>query len=335
MEADVLKKAFDDELDRFLSTRRALLPEALPMIDELARLLAAGGKRLRPAFCYWGFRAGGGEHDGRIVRAAAALELLHTFAIVHDDIMDSCDTRRGQPTVHAALGLNVAILVGDLALVLADTALAESGFEGPVLAEAQRRYNRMRQEVIAGQFLEDGLASKPVDESIVLRVAELKSGFYSVMEPLSIGLALAGVPMSEQERRFEGLLSFGGTIGVAFQLRDDLLGTFGDPETTGKPSDSDMREGKRNLLHARASVLLEGSEEGGFFERRWGGENLTIDEVTRLRSLIESSGARAAIEETLEAMRARALDRLGSLDVGEDVRAALTDLAFAVTERQL
>jgi geranylgeranyl diphosphate synthase type I len=316
-----LRHEIDAELTTFLSHRATALPEAQPLLDEIARMMQAGGKRIRPLFCYWGFRAAGGE-EGSIVRSAAALELLHTFAIVHDDIMDASDERRGEPTVHVRHGMEVALLVGDLALVLADEVFTTSGFPPPRLLTAFAAYSRMRQEVIAGQFLDHAAASQTITEETARRIAVLKSGRYSVEEPLLIGAALAGA----SEDVHASLAAFGAPLGEAFQLRDDLLGTFGDRSTVGKPVDSDIREGKRNVLFAKTIDAL-GGDDHRFFETHWGGgSKLTDDEVERLRSLVDDSGARAQTETLLEGLVAQATAALAVMETGDEPRAALTEL---------
>lgn len=306
------------------------LPDAAPLIDELRRLVAAGGKRIRPALCYWGYAAGGGEHGDAIVRAAAALELLHTFAVVHDDIMDAALLRRGVPTVNALRGESTALLAGDLALVLADAELMGSGFDRPALMNAFGVYSRMRQEVVAGQYLELHLAeTRSTSEEDARRVAVLKSGRYSVREPLLIGACLADAP----QHVAGGLARAGETLGEAFQLADDLLGTFGDEAETGKPVDSDARTGKRNVLYAKTVASLSG-EERDFFLDRWGsGDALDAGDVARLRALVESSGARAATQVLLDDLAASARAALEALDVDDEPKAALLTLAEQLTNR--
>jgi geranylgeranyl diphosphate synthase type I len=320
----------DADLARFLATRRSELEETGPLIDEISRLMAAGGKRLRPAFCYWGYRAAGGAHDDAIVRTAAGLELLHTFAIVHDDIMDHADERRGQPTTQALLGIDVAILVGDLALVLADAAFMSSGFESRAIASAFDVYSLMRQEVIGGQYLDVKSAQQtPFDVAHARRIAVLKSGRYSVEKPLKIGATL-GEASSEL---LEQLRQFGAPLGEAFQLRDDLLGLFGTRSSLGKPVDSDIRQGKRHVLYAQTVAALDGQERE-WFDGHWGGgEGLTNDDVDRLRALVEASGARAATEGLLEDLKSRSLEALDGLKTDDAARAALRDLALRATER--
>lgn len=323
-----LRRSIETALGEWLDFKRSELPEAVPLLDEIERIARAGGKRLRPAFCYWGYRAGGGAHSDEVIRAAAALELLHTFALVHDDIMDAAEERRGQPSVHAKHGVAFAILVGDLALVLADGLLMRSGFPVERLSGAFAAYSRMREQVIAGQYLDVAAVDKPeLGEEDARRIALLKSGLYSIEEPMAIGALLAGAPGS----LLEGLSRFGRPLGEAFQLRDDLLGTFGDPRVTGKPVDSDIRQGKRNVLYARMVAAL-GAPDRDLVIDAWGkGGALSDAEVARLRNLIESSGARRGIEDLLGKLRDEALAALNDLAIDPQPRAALAHLAEIAT----
>ena len=329
---DGLTVQFDRELVRFLSERRDNLGDAALLIDEMLRLVGAGGKRFRPSFCYWGYRAAGGDHCDEIVRGASSLEILHTFAIVHDDIMDVSDERRGLPTTFAKHGVNVALLVGDLALVLADAAFMSSGFSPDRLTDAFAAYSRMRQEVIAGQYLDIDAATKAViTVEEARRIAVLKSGRYSIEEPLAIGAALAGAPHDLRE----GLIRFGAPLGEAFQLRDDLLGTFGDRSSVGKPVDSDIREGKRHVLFAMTAEALTGAERDRFLGD-WGrGAALDDGDVGRLRELVVSSGAKAKTETLLEELKARAASVLGELELPGEARSALEELAHRATYRDV
>jgi geranylgeranyl diphosphate synthase type I len=329
---DDLVAMFDGELERFLEQKRASLVEAQPMTNEIARLLGAGGKRLRPLFCYWGYRAGGGSHGPEIVAAASGLELLHTFAIVHDDIIDRSKERRGLPTTYALLGTDIALLVGDFALVLADAALMESGFDASLLNEAFEAYSRMRQEVIAGQYLDVVAAARSgvsVDEA--RRIAVLKSGRYSIQEPLVIGARLAGAP----EEVVKGLSDLGTPLGEAFQLRDDLLGIFGDPEQTGKPVDDDIRQGKRHVLYAHALELLKGEQHARFAELWGGGDRLSEAAVNEVRDILIAGGARAATEDLVDDLKAQTHEILAAMDVDEGSRAALADLSRRAIDRAI
>jgi geranylgeranyl diphosphate synthase type I len=232
-----LRVLFDETLHDFLAARgreiELMDPDASGLVDEVVRLLDAGGKRLRPTFCYWGYRAGGGNgDDGRIVRAAAALELLHTMALIHDDLMDEAKERRDVESskVHLAadaqrrglavtperFGLSSAILVGDFAAVLADRMFLEAGFAATVTTRALDRYHRMRTQMAVGQFLD--VAGSARSPSTAKRVAWLKGGAYTVEGPLVIGASLADASI-----QVEALLRrYGEPLGQAFQLRDDL-----------------------------------------------------------------------------------------------------------------
>jgi geranylgeranyl diphosphate synthase type I len=327
---DQLVGAIDQEIERWLDDRLTKLAHSDVLIEEMRRLIRAGGKRLRPSFCYWGYRAAGGESEETIVRAAASLELLHTFAIVHDDIMDASDERRGEPTVHVHRGTSVALLVGDLALVFADDMFMTSGFTPEVLAAAFRPYSRMRQQVIAGQYLDVVAASDPLTtEEHARLVARMKSGRYSVQEPLAIGATLGGASPD----LIEELARFGSPLGEAFQLRDDLLGMFGERASTGKPVDSDVREGKHHLLYARTVASLEGPDRDFFLAHWGGGSDLTSGTVERLTDLVETSGARAYTEGLLESLCADADGQLEKLAVPLEVHTALRELAHLATGR--
>ena len=327
---DELRSMIDEELGAFLSARRAALPEGGLLLDEIERLVRAGGKRLRPSFCYWGARAGGSQHGPEIVKAAASLELLHTFAIVHDDIMDRSDERRGEPTVHQKHGNEVALLVGDLALVLADELFFTAGFQADVTLRAFTAYSRMRQEVIVGQFLDvDASDKRDVDVALARRIAVLKSGRYSVQEPLLIGALLADA----SKRTIEDLTTFGEPVGEAFQLRDDLLGLFGDRSSIGKSTDSDIREGKRHLLYAFTRELLDGPDRD-FFLARWGaGADLDDAEVERLRHLVADSGAKERAETHLASLRDRSGQVLERMEIPPEAKEALRNLSARATHR--
>jgi geranylgeranyl diphosphate synthase type I len=266
---DRVRERVDPAIARFLADRRAELagmdPEAVVLVDELLRLVAAGGKRIRPALCVWAHRAAGGLDAPPIVKAAAALELLHTFALVHDDVMDGTDERRGVEATHVRFakaappgldpdgyGTSVAILVGDLAAVLAEQRLRTCGASPGPLEAALGRFDRMRVEMAAGQFLDlGGLATEPGRDAARARVASLKTGSYTAAGPVLIGSALA-----EAGPAVEGPLRvYARLVGEAFQLRDDLLDGEADPTAAARVDD----------LVARAGDALEGApleEEG-------------------------------------------------------------------------
>jgi geranylgeranyl diphosphate synthase type I len=269
---EAVRGRVDEVLASFLVARREemvkLAPDAGVVVDEIRRLVAAGGKRIRPAFCYWGYRAAGGEEGEPIYRAGAALELFHTFAIVHDDVMDQSETRRGVPSTYARFagaragepgalryGRSVAVLAGDLAAVLADEALLDSGFPPDRLLPALRRYARMREEVAAGQFL-DISGAAATSEAAAATVASLKTGAYTVEGPMHIGALLAG----GGPEVLAALSQFAGPLGRAFQLRDDVLdqGEGMIPGATAAEVNRLVRESRASLDHA--AIVKEAAE---------------------------------------------------------------------------
>jgi geranylgeranyl diphosphate synthase type I len=339
----------DAELDRLLQDQRRRMvagdPEVARPFDELDRIVGAGGKRIRPLFCLLGSQAGGGEAGPEIVRSAAALELLHTFAIVHDDVMDRSSVRRGRPAswvemadAHrregmggdpASFGIAAAVLVGDLALVLADQVFLGAGFPPARMLPALERYNRMRAEMVAGQYL-DVLAAHAgtTGEAEARRVAVLKSGLYTVEGPLHIGCLLAGGGAG----LLATLSAYGVPLGEAFQIRDDVLGVFGDPSATGKDRDSDLREGKRTVLVARTLALVEKADRR-FIEERLGRPDLSAGDVDRIRALMEDSGALASTLRLIEELTEEAKSALGPEAMPSEVAEILRDMADVLALR--
>jgi geranylgeranyl diphosphate synthase type I len=319
----LLRDRVDATLSAFLAAQRdALDAGGHALLDEIERLLSAGGKRLRPTFCFWGHIAAGGEDGVEIVRASAALELLHTFAIVHDDVIDRSPLRRGAPSTHRTLGDAAAILTGDLALVLADRLLATSGFAPAQLAHATERYDRMRMEAVSGEYLD--VKASATDESAALRIAALKSGGYTVAHPLAIGAILAG-----NDGVLGALEAYGRPLGVAFQLRDDVLGVFGDPSRTGKDRDGDLREGKRTVLVAKARAMTT-EPDRAFLDAELGRPDVDAE---RVRAVLRDSGA---LDATLALIDELAGDAKAALDpdaIARPAVAPLMELADLVAAR--
>src|SRR4051794_13184241 len=240
-------------------------PEMLELIDGVGLLATHGGKRLRPALVYYTYRAFGGGSDDAVLPLALATELLHTYLLIHDDIMDHAEVRRGLPAAHvrfrdahrthglkgdaADFGRSVAILLGDLAqswaVELAGISTERSAGRGISSRELARCFSAMCQEVIGGQYLELLVAQRrTATEEELFRVLRLKSGRYTAERPIQLGALLAGAPATA----IADLSRYGAAVGEAFQLQDDLLGMFGDPGTVGKPVDADLREGKYTFL---------------------------------------------------------------------------------------
>ena len=332
----------------------AMGPELEPVRTMAAELLD-GGKRLRPAFCAWGYVAAAGLPDAAttapLLRAAASLDLLHVAALVHDDVMDSSDLRRGRPAAHrqfetqhvaagrlgdaGAFGRAGAILLGDLLLMWSAELLLRSGMGAAALARATPVAETMRTEVTGGQFLDIVAQARPLggDPAAALaeagRVVEYKSARYTVQRPCQLGAALGGGDAALQG----ALAAFGSPAGRAFQFRDDLLGVFGDSAVTGKPAGDDLREGKRTVLVAHAHA---GTDDAGrtLLEARLGDPDLDADGVAALQDVIAASGAVEAVEAMIADGLAQALGALDTAPVTDEGRRGLTALAEAAVRRQ-
>jgi geranylgeranyl diphosphate synthase, type I len=326
------------ELDRIASDLR-------PMTDIATRFVLDRGKRLRPAFCYWGARAVGAADSDAVVRAAASLELLQACALIHDDVIDRSSTRRGNPAAHVQFaslhvdrewvgdstdfGAAGAILLGDLFLVWSESMLATSGIDDRALSRARPISDAMRVELMAGQFLdvvEQARGGGSVERA--LRVARYKAAKYTVERPLHLGAAIGDGPSSA----FDAFSRFGLPLGEAFQLRDDLLGVFGDPAVTGKPAGDDLREGKRTVL---ISLAIDTATPAGrnALERDLGDPALDETGVEALREVVSASGAGATVEHMIAERVETALAALAAAELDPVARGALVALAGAATRR--
>ena len=350
LDPDDFRAGLQSVIDDFLDDQAIRLA---PLGDDAARLIAeahlavGGGKRFRAAFCYWGYRAVASPDAAEqqcLLRACAALELLHASALVHDDYMDASDTRRGRPATHRAFesehrkagwsgdpeqyGAAAAILLGDLLLTWADELLRRCGLPLDRVASAMEVFDLCRSEVVAGQFLDVSVQARGrADMDTAMTVLRYKSAKYSIERPLHIGAALAGGGPDV----LAALTEFGLPLGEAFQLRDDQLGVFGDSQVTGKPAGDDLVEGKRTVLVALA---LEGMtpERADVLDRALG-TDLSAEQVENLRALIIESGADQQVETLISDLSARSLTGLEKAEVLPDAEVALTELASAVTQR--
>lgn len=340
----------DALLDAFLAEKACELDAVDAAIGEVVGvvrgLVAAGGKRLRPAFVHWGHAATGAAPGPGVVRAAAAVELLHTFALLHDDVMDRSARRRGRDTAHVALaarhrdagrlgdsawfGTSAAVLAGDLAYVWADELLDGTAMPAAAVDRARRVFTTLRNEVIAGQYLDLVLAADPdAGEHAATRVALLKSARYTVTRPLELGAALGDV---DGAGRVSGALrAYGDAVGLAFQLRDDVLGLFGDPAATGKSAADDLREGKRTLLVLRALRLAD-RRQRAVLAAALGDPLLDDARADEARTVVAATGALASVEALLAAEHAKALDAADG--VPEPARSALRALAALAIRRR-
>ncbi|WP_152361698.1 polyprenyl synthetase family protein [Microlunatus speluncae] len=360
--ADPLSPAFTDAvavvLDEFLDAQRdtlAAIDPALAPLHAMARDLLAGGKRIRPAGTVWGYVAAAGLPADRefapLLAAAASLDLLHVSALVHDDVMDGSDLRRGRPAAHRqferlhaeqglvgaaeTFGRAGAILYGDLLLIWSSELLHRSGLPAAALGRALPLLESMRTEVTAGQYLDILAQSRPLsahDLSTAIetaeRVVEYKSAKYTVQRPCQFGASLGGA----DERLLDVLARYGSALGRAFQFRDDLLGVFGDERLTGKPAGDDLREGKRTVLIAHTLAAAAPVARGRFTDL-FGRSDLDHDQVATLRQIIADSGAQDAVETMINSSHAEALAALTDAPITPEGNQALTTLATLASHR--
>ena len=312
-------------------------------MEHIGRLVLGGGKRLRPSFCHWGYvGAGGHAGDQQILDAGAALELMHAFALFHDDVMDEAASRRGTPTTHTVFanahaaagwagesrrfGEGVAILVGDLAFVMADQLLIDAPRDAWVI------WNELRTELNIGQLL-DIVGSVQGDRRLdkAERICRYKSGKYTVERPLHLGAVLAAPDRAEE--LLPALSAYGLPLGDAFQMRDDVMGAFGDEAVTGKPVGGDLREGKPTPLLARAVLASTPAQRAVLDEV--GSPNLDDADIERMQQVIVDTGALAALEKQIAALTDEAIAAIEVAPISASSRDELIALAHYVSRRDI
>ncbi|WP_236984041.1 MULTISPECIES: bifunctional (2E,6E)-farnesyl/geranyl diphosphate synthase [Mycobacterium] len=348
--------AVTDQLRQYLRGRRSessfLGADYHELTGWLEDFALTGGKRLRPVFAYWGWDAVTTEPpDPEVLLLFSALELLHAFALVHDDVIDGSATRRGRPTAHvhfAALhrerrwqgpadqfGVSAAILLGDITHAWANDIVARTALDPGARVRVERVWSDIRTEVLGGQYLDIIAEAAPpasAEESVAaaMKVATYKTACYTVTRPLQLGAAAA----ADRPDIAAAFQSFGTDLGVAFQLRDDVLGVFGDPAVTGKPSGDDLRSGKRTVLLAEATRLAEKSDPlAANLLRSSIGTDLTDAQVHELRAVIAGVGALAAAEDRIAELTGRALATLASAPITASAKTGLSELAQLATDR--
>jgi geranylgeranyl diphosphate synthase type I len=340
---------FQERLSGWLAAKRreltAEVPEAAELVDAVAELAVAGGKRLRPALVHHTYLGCGGRAEAVVMPVALATELLHTYLLVHDDIMDHAEVRRGLPAAHVRFaaahraqgwrgdavdfGRSAAILAGDLAHTWAVELFAEAGPAVPAAARAEldRCFAAMCGEVIGGQYLELRLAlEQEASEDELLRVLRLKSGRYSVERPIQLGALLAAAPAATRE----ALSRYGHALGEAFQLQDDVLGLFGDADAVGKPVGGDLEEGKYTFLihHALAAADATNAADAARLRAALGRPGLGSAEIAAVVGIIRRSGALERVKEMIATRLTTARSALAGLDLepaGADFLAGLVD----------
>ena len=349
------RRHLDAELSAMLGRRLAELgflgDDRAPFDDVLGRLVRGPGKRLRPAFVYWGYRAAGGTGAGPGVSAAlrvgCAVEFLHACALICDDLMDGSTVRRWAPAAHVALagtharqgwhgdpgrfGQAAALALGLQAFTWADSAICDAGLPPGVLPGVLRVFAVLRTEVIGGQYLDLVQACRGgADRAAARRIAQYKSARYTVERPLQLGAAVAGLPAPDAAGFLSG---YGLPLGEAFQLRDDILGVFGDPAETGKPTGEDIREGKQTLLLVLARELA-GPAERRAIDLAAGHPGASDSEVMGARKALAGCGALDAVEREISRLTGQARAAVAAEPgLPPAARSALLGLAAETTRR--
>jgi geranylgeranyl diphosphate synthase type I len=344
-----VRQRIDAVLREFTDAKAEQIPAGVdigPAVRLLADFVLIGGKRIRAQLGYWGWRGAGGqdeEIDGAY-RAGAALELCHCFGLIHDDIIDASETRRGRPTLHRALaglhsqqtwrgssdsfGNSTALLLGDLCLFWADELLTRACPPDRISA-VRSAWHDMRVAEVCGQMFEMvAQAGRDFTVPTGLAVARYKTALYATARPLQVGGALAGAPPD----LLRSYLDFGTPLGEAFQLRDDILGVFGTPEVTGKSATDDLLEGKPTVLIARALELAD-AEQRAAIDRFYGDPHLDEDGAAVLREAIHATGAKDSVEEMIKERVELALAALADSRATGEARTVLSDLALMITDR--
>jgi geranylgeranyl diphosphate synthase type I len=350
-----LREQIEAQLQDFLTTQSnyftAIAPELKPAATSLTAFVINGGKRFRPLFAAVGAMGAGSQLNDAEIRAFASLELLQACALVHDDLMDASDTRRGEPAIHklfesmhesekfqgkaTQFGLSASVLIGDLALIWSDQMLNSSGIKSESLLAALSVHDEMRVELIAGQYLdvfEQARGTQSVAQA--LNIARYKSAKYTIERPLHLGAAIA-IPDAAKRAQLVSIYSeFGLPLGEAFQLRDDLLGVFGDPKVTGKPAGDDLREGKRTVLMAMTHDRISGPAEAEFL-KEFGNHDISDSAITRLQEIISETGAAMHVEDLIEDLTSTALEALNRDEIVPQARELLTEMAIIATKRNM
>ncbi len=358
--AGLIQERLDDTISQHLTDLAELGSDPEPFLAE-ARAYLAGGKRMRAQFAILGYRAVRQleltdvptPELAAILDAACALELFHAAALIHDDVIDRSDTRRGRPAAHRHFeslhraqgwrgdtrhfGVSAAVLLGDLLQSWADELLqqaCDATADRASASAARGHFNRMRSEVAVGQYLDvveeqrTTFAAQREQLERSTKVLVYKSAKYSVEAPLLIGGALAGATEDQEQ----SLRDFGLPVGVAFQLRDDLLGVFGDAEQTGKPAGDDLLEGKRTVLVTLARESLP-STQRLIFDELLGDPHLDDDQLGMLQLTIRSSGAVQKVEQMITRNVERAEAALDFAPLDAAVREQLVSLAHRAAKR--
>ncbi len=346
---------FKSQIDPFLNAyfeeklreASSIDPEVVVLVEEIRRFVQNGGKKIRPAFTYAGYVACGGRSHDAILYASSAIEMMHGFALIHDDIIDKADLRRDNPSVHRVFedfhkkrnftgspedfGLAAAILAGDLALSFADELLNDAPFPAERIRRAKNYFDLNKKQVILGEYL-DVLAPvrKQISEADVLKILEYKTAKYTIERPMHIGAILAGA----EEDILQGFSSYAVPLGQAFQIQDDILGTFSTEEIIGKPVDSDIKEGKKTLLVVKTYEFCD-KKDKKLLNSVLGNKHAQPGDINRVRSIMRSCGALQYTQELAARLINKAKEGIYNVKLVEEGKNYLLQAADYLLTRKM
>jgi geranylgeranyl diphosphate synthase type I len=343
---NTFKQKLDPRLKKYLDEKVAeaqeIDPQAAELVRAVRRMVLSGGKRLRPAFMYYGYKAAGGRDEEAIIYTCQAIELLHAYLLIHDDIIDNSDLRRGQPTIHKVFenriitiedrnfGVAAAILAGDYASAFAQEILTRAPFDDHAIRRARKILDQLLLEVIAGEFVDVLSGIKPQssfgEQELIL---EYKAARYTIVRPLQLGAALANAG----DDVFAAFTAYGIPLGKAFQIQDDILGMFGDEETLGKPADSDIKEGKKTYLILKAYEEANDTQKA-ILDHVVGNKNARDDEIESVRQIVKETGADDFAVETARKLIQEAKTAFENVELEKEAQDYLLGIADYMLNRE-
>lgn len=338
---------FNHQFKKFFNQMRQdilkIAPACKILIDTLEEFAFRPSKRLRPAFLYFGYIAAGGNNYKAALQASLSVELLQTFALIHDDLIDKAEIRRGKPTIDLIFekaapknisdkkhfGKSAAILLGDLSFTYADQLLTSSNFPQDTILSAKKYYDFLRSEVIFGEYLDILLVgNKKATKDQIIKMLILKSAKYSIERPLHIGAALA----KAKEDIFKAYSNYAIPLGLAFQIQDDILGIYGDPKTTGKSSNSDILEGKNTLIISNTREKIS-QKDKIFLDSILANPKATRSEIKKLKKAIIDSGALSQTKKEVQDLILKSKRALGHINLEKNAKNFLIEIANYIGTR--
>lgn len=339
-----IRERIDSELERFFSERAGISmdPVCSRINDHLRDFTLNGGKRLRPILVVLGHDLFA-DPDKRVYRAAISMELTQTYLLIHDDIMDQSEIRRGKPSLHVSvrnhlgkdvrdaerIAENMAIVAGDLADSFAHQALLGCGLDPVEVLHANVELSRIIEMTGYGQLIDiDSANNSEFGQRDLLRLHILKTARYTIEGPLMMGAQLSGT-----DRDLKPLSYYGTLLGTAFQLHDDILGLFGEEAETGKSIKSDVNEGKKTLLMLKA-MEYSSEEDGKFIRRCLSSGNVSDEDFARLKELVKKSGSYDYSRKMMQLMIDKSKEYLSMVDGDSDIKEFLNWLADYIIQRK-